>query len=237
MEPIFMTKRMAQIRKHLGPVMHRMGLEALCVDEGWRYVVDFQTGRSFSPISLEFTHKRHTDEPRPAWSEVRILQGDYRKEKLGNTGWVHMRKWSEKVLPIEGEVDGKVNVEEMFAAIARKIRANKLVTFEREPMKMSSDALADIFWLVEGFIPDIAVTKVDHEELADKEERQYEALTFMDHEGRRIHLCLRSGDGRGPIYADGEEIACLRPEESREVARYAVALSTGQETRKISLLR
>ncbi|TBA20964.1 hypothetical protein ELH66_08115 [Rhizobium ruizarguesonis] len=218
---------MAQIRKHLGPVMQTMGLEAACFDEGRRYVVDFHTDRSFSPIALEFTHRTGTDEHRPSWSEVRILHGDYRKKKLGDTGWVHMRKWRQRTLPIEGEVDGKVNVEEMFAAIARKIRANKLLTFKREPMKMSSNDLADIFWAIDGQIPDLSVTRVDDEELPGEEGMQYEALTFIDHEGRRIHLCLRPGDGHGPIYADGEEIARIHTDELRRVAKYAVTLSSG----------
>lgn len=234
MEPIFMRKRMAQIRKHLGSVMETMGLEALCVDEGWRYVVDFQTDRSFSPISLEFTHKRHTDEPRPAWSEVRILHGDYRKKKLGSTGWVHMRRWKERVLPIEGEVGAEVNVEEMFAAIARKIRLSKLVTFEREPMKVSSEDLADIFWAINGRIPDLAVMRVDGEDFPGEEEMQYEALTFMAHEGRRVHLCLRPGSARGPIFADGEEIARVYTDDLRQVAEYAVSLSTGIDVGKLT---
>jgi hypothetical protein len=228
MEPNFMRKRMAQIRKHLGPVMEKMNLEALCVDEGWRYVVDFQTDRGFSPIALEFTHKKDTNDRRPSWSEVRILHADYRKKKLGDTGWVHLRKWRERRLPIEGDAEGKINVDQMFAGIARKLRANKLVTFDREPMKMDSEVLADIFWSIDGRIPDLAVMRVENENMPDEEDMQYDALTFIDYEGRRIHLCLRSGDGRGPIYADGERIGHFNPEELRIVAEYAVALSSGE---------
>ncbi|TAX38916.1 hypothetical protein [Rhizobium leguminosarum] len=227
MEPIFMRKRMAQIRKHLGPVMEKMGLEAACFDEGWRYVVDFQTDRSFSPIALEFTHGRNSDERRPSWSEARILHADWRKKKLGDSGWVHQRKWAERRLLLEGEVDGKVDVEQMFAAIARKLRGNKLVTLEREPMKMASEDLADIFWSIDGRIPDLAVVRIDDEEFPGEEEMQYYALTFIDHEGRRIHLCLRPGSARGPIFADGERIGHFDTDERRKVAEYAVALSTG----------
>ncbi|MBY3144047.1 hypothetical protein HFO63_00280 [Rhizobium laguerreae] len=237
MEPNFMRKRMAQIRKHLGPVMKKMNLEALCVDEGWRYVVDFQTDRSFSPIALQFTYRNRTDDRRPSWSEVRILHGDYRKKKLGDTGWVHMRKWSERRLPIEADAEGRVNVEQMFAAIARKLQANKLATFRREPMKLASEVLADIFWEIDGRIPDLGVTRVAHEEFPDDERMQYEALTFIDHDGRRIHMCLGLGDGRGPIYADGEMIGHFHTEEFRSIAGYAVALSSGKQYTGFELRR
>lgn len=229
MEPIFMRKRMAQIRKHLGPVLEKMGLGAACFDERWRYVVNFQTDRSFSPIALEFTQKKDTDDRRPPWSEVRILHADWRKKKLGDTGWVHQRKWGERRLRIEGDV------EEMFAAIARKLRTNKLVTLDREAMKMACEHLADVFWSIDGRIPDLAVTRIEDEFLPGREDAQFDALTFIDHGGRRIHLCLRQGDGRGTIYADGQEIARIHTDELRQVAEYAVTLSTGIDVGKVSL--
>ncbi len=182
-------------------------------------------------IFLVFTHKRDTDERRPSWSEARILHEDWRKKKLGDTGWAHQRKWRERLLRIEGEG------EEMFASIARKLRANKLVTFDRESMKMACADLADIFWAINGRIPDLSVTRMEDELLPGDEEAEFDALTFIDDQGRRIHLCLRQGDGRGHIYADGEEIAWIQTDELQKTAEFAVTLSTGIDVGKFTLRR
>lgn len=239
LKQIYMRKRMQQIRHHLAPVLENMGIKAYLGTKAGCYYVEFETPEGRSPLALAFPP--NPDGGRPSWSEAFTEYTDQRFEKLGKTGWKHRREWGQICLPLVREGEGPVDLEELFSVIAHKLRHYGITPFERVEKELKSQTLADIFWAVGNDIPDLAVVRIpmeDHE-FPDEDWAKWDALTFMDHEGRRIHICHAQGYQRGPIYADGEkigEVNATHPHYYSASAKLAYRLAHGQVSDKLLIV-
>lgn len=239
LKQINMRKRMQQIRHHLAPVLEEMGMKAYLETKHGGYFVGFETPEGRSPLALVFPP--NPDGGRPSWSDAFTEYTDQRFKKLGKTGWKHRREWSRICLPVIREGEEPVTVKEMFAEIARKLRKYDVVPFARDEREVTSEALADIFWTVGRDILDLAIVRIPREdqEFPDEDWENWEALTFLDHQGRRIHMCHAQGDHRGPIYADGEkigEIVAARQNMYLAASKFAYTLAHEHDTEELLML-
>lgn len=231
----FMTKPLAEIEHHLGPLLKKLELRTYCAEATRNYYVTFEGGKcretwGFAPIELAFPHKNTTTKRSPAWKDVCILESDYSMKKLGDTGFVHRRRWKRKSHHL-GTDNEKVDVGEVFAMIKRMIRKSGKI-IELPPANfIENKTLADIFWYLDGRVAGLGICRIDDpaEEPSFYKDAitfnfEIEALTFLDQEGRRVHIGFAS-DTKALIYVDGEIV--------EEVQRYT-ALNLGERVLSMS---
>lgn len=227
--PKYMRNRFDEIREGLDPVLKDLGLTDVFVGRSIRhtgYEVFFETKRphrpddafSFSPLTIIFDGERETRKSEADWSTSVLGVEDWRTKPLGKTGWRHRRKWDDSVEKIEGEGDAR------FAWLRKKIRARGAIEINPlSPDVVYSEMLADVFWQIGRKIPDLAVVRYPNQF-----DEPMESLTFLGHDGARIHLQFALGHSiGGSLYKDGEEISRFHIHSASQVAQLALILSTG----------
>jgi hypothetical protein len=188
----------------------------------------------FSPLTINFPNESQSSFQEASWSEAWLVKEKWRKKKLGDTGWWNQRKLDEEEELIPVSLEGP----QMFGWIGRMLLTAKPLSHSREdPARMYSDLVADMYWKISGEISGLSISRIPDDELPDDREAEFEALTFIDHEGRRIHVCHRGADGVVRLLIDGEIVAKIGFTQTATLAEYVIRMSSGRSLDGIKLGR
>lgn len=229
----YVVNRVAEARERLGPVLKELGLRLYVADNledtaiYFRGKPDSRNGtmlRPASPVTIRFDLPQYLEGKEAQWQQDAELHvDDWRLKPLGRSGWSHRRWWGFEAFPIEKTGD------RMFAWIEGKIRKHGVITpVANQPGIVNSNELADLYWEIGGRIRGLAIVRVPIQ--VGDEYDDVEALTFQDHEGRRIHIA----PGVGKVLIDGELVGRYRGDTPR-AARLAERLTKGSEAAVSSL--
>ncbi|NKK36300.1 hypothetical protein GFL72_16870 [Rhizobium leguminosarum bv. viciae] len=222
MEQSTITNRMEEISTRLGGILAKLGVEACLHERRDGFEVFFQNSEQklFSPVWIWFARDERRDTREASWDNAQLVHDKYKKRKLRDTGHWNQRMVDEDSYPIS------LRGSEMFEWIRNKLRsAGTLSACAEDPTRVYSDLLADIYWSIKTQIPDLGITYVDHEDYPGEKQMGFEALTFLDHEGRRTHITHRPNSYAIYLLVDGERVAEFGNDNATKLARYAVRMS------------
>ncbi|TBZ82647.1 hypothetical protein [Rhizobium leguminosarum] len=224
MEQSIITDCMEEIRTRLGGILAKLGVEACLHERRDGFEVFFQNSEQklFSPVWIWFARDERRDTREASWDDAQLVHDKYKKRKLRDTGYWNQRMVDEDSYPIS------LRGSEMFEWIRNKLRsAGTLSAGTEDSTRVYSDLLADIYWSIKTKIPDLGVTHVDHDDFPGEKPMGFEALTFLDHEGRRIHIAHQSNSHAIYLLVDGERVAEFRKDDATTLAKCAVRMSKG----------
>ncbi|MBY5538283.1 hypothetical protein HFO42_07685 [Rhizobium leguminosarum] len=232
MEQSTITNRMEEIRTRLGGILAKLGVEACLHERRDGFEVFFQNSEQklFSPVWIWFARDERRDTREASWDDAQLVHDRYKKRNLGDTGYWNQRMVDEDWYPVS------LSGWEMFEWIRNKLRsAGTLSAGTEDSTRVYSALLADIYWSIKTQIPDLGITYVDHKDYPGETQMGFEALTFLDHEGRRTHITHRPNSYAIYLLVDGERVAEFRKEDATKLAKCAVQMSKGHRLNNAKL--
>ncbi|MCK8780806.1 hypothetical protein M0654_12505 [Rhizobium sp. NTR19] len=207
----YVRTRAAEIDEKLGPVLKEMGLRKRVFTHPYEYEFFFSKPRRkdlvkpFSPVSIFFW--RDPDLREAEWHAATVKIGHWSARAVGDSGWTRFGKWDET------EEEGLHHRDDLFGWLEGEIRARGLVELRPErPGEVATEELEETYLRLQSIVPDIAIVWVE------TEYGRYEAVTFQDPEGRRIHICFAPYRFT-PVLVDGQKIGtCSGPERAAVIA-------------------
>jgi hypothetical protein len=216
--------RAVEFKKRFGPLLKELKLRVKVYDDPYFFKIRMWGRRvegkptPFSPVKIFLSASNNERGGEIAWDAATVAIDHWYPKALGQTGWVHWRRWDQTGFKWN-EIDG-----DPFDWLEGQIREHGAVIIPYgEGNSVDFPELADVFWVANESIEDLAIIKSHHYYHGVEE-----ALTFLDLEGRRVHLTF--GGAGNLLLIDGEPIGSFSTTDIYKIAEVARDMSNGRSS-------
>lgn len=194
----YIANRLSEIRKHLGPRLEELKLQARVTKDKDSVYVEFvpkRSGGHRSPVVIAFANQDVTGLEEASWDQAELEVDVWGCRELGETGWVSWKQLN----TVRHDMRGRD--EKMFEWISFVLDYNGVIPpVMHAPRCIANWNFGDAFRVVARW--------ADIEILQEYEYRNspIEHLLFTDARGRDIDISIRMGDSHARVLVDGVEM-------------------------------